>query len=240
MTRIVALFLILLAQPVLAGPWAREPGGVFLSLSGEGDRDGNSYAGLYAEYGLSPRNTLGLELGRANAGETSAMIWWQRMLDGGQGPDRLVLSSGLGAIQREGETMPAAQVGAAWGRGLDSVPVLRRIPGGGWLSVDARMKVVGATETARIDEGLTSVEVAYLTPETTTKAELTLGLRPWDGIMVINQFRLEERDDTGFSAKLASSVVRDLWGGAKIELGVVAPISGDGEQALRLGTWFEF
>ncbi|SMO87884.1 hypothetical protein [Paracoccus laeviglucosivorans] len=240
MARILAVFLILLAHPALAGPWPREEGGVFLSFSGERDRDGNSYAGLYTEYGLSPRTTLGLELGRANAGETNVMIWWQRALDRGQGANRFTISSGLGAVQRDGEVMPVAQMGAAWGRGLDGLPLLQHIPGGGWLAVEGRVKVAGATETARIDQGLTSVEIAYLTPETTTKAEVTLGLRPFDRLMLINQFRFEKREDTGFSSKLATSVVRDLWGPAKVELGVITPLSGQGEEAVKLGTWFEF
>lgn len=240
MARILALFLMLWTQSALAGPWPRETGGVFLSFSAERDRDGNSHTGIYGEYGLSARNTLGVELGYASAGETSAMIWWQRALDGGQGANRLVVSTGLGAIQRDGAVMPVAQMGAAWGRGLDSVPLLQRIPGGGWLAVDARVKVAGATETARIDQGLSSVEIAYLTPETTAKAEVTLGLRPFDRWMLINQFRFEDREDTGFSSKLATSVVRDLWGPAKVELGVITPLSGQGEEAVKLGTWLEF
>ena len=70
--------------------------------------------------------------------------------------------------------------------------------------------------------------------------EATLGLKPFAGIMFINQLRLEHRDDTGFSSKLATSIVRDLGGPAKLELGLVAPISGPGEAAIRLGTWLEF
>ena len=61
-----------------------------------------------------------------------------------------------------------------------------------------------------------------------------------DGLMLVNQLRLEERDDTGFSSKLVVSVVGDLLGPAKLELGVIGPLSGQGEQAIKIGTWFEF
>jgi hypothetical protein len=87
---------------------------------------------------------------------------------------------------------------------------------------------------------LPDAALTYLTPEVTAKAEATLGLKPFAGIMFINQLRLEHRDDTGFSSKLATSIVRDLGGPAKLELGLVAPISGPGEAAIRLGTWLEF
>lgn len=58
--------------------------------------------------------------------------------------------------------------------------------------------------------------------------------------MLINQFRFEQRDDTGFSGKLAISAVRDLWGPAKLELGLIEPLTGEGERAVKLGTWVEF
>lgn len=239
----LSLILALLAQPAAAGPWPRAEDAVFVALSTERDRDDNSYSSLYAEYGLSPRSTLGFDLGRSNAGETSAMVWFQRALDRGRGADRIVLSTGTGAIRRDGELIPQAQVGAAWGRGLDSVPGLRRIPGGGWLAVDARVKVAGAMKDQAEIEALAAQGaglLSYLTPETVAKAELTLGWHATDGLMLVNQLRLEERDDTGFSSKLVVSVVGDLLGPAKLELGVIGPLSGQGEQAIKIGTWFEF
>ena len=75
------LALLIAGSVAEAGPWPREKGEIFLSFSEERDREGNSYTGLYGEYGLNPRSTLGFELGHSNAGETSAMIWWQRALD---------------------------------------------------------------------------------------------------------------------------------------------------------------
>lgn len=83
---LVSLFLLAALPGVAqAGPWPREPGGVFTSLSAERDRNGNLYSGLYAEYGLNPRNTVGVEIGRASVGETTGLIWLQRALDAGEG-----------------------------------------------------------------------------------------------------------------------------------------------------------
>ncbi|MDF3607132.1 hypothetical protein PE067_13910 [Paracoccus sp. DMF-8] len=216
---------------VAAGPWARETGKTFLSLSVEQDREDDRYTSLYAEYGLSPRHTVGLELGHADQDETSALLWFQRVLDNGQGPDRVSVASGIGAIRRDGQTVPVGQISAHWGRGFD------RFAGGGWMTVDTRIKVAGEMRTEWQAPG---VSVSYLTPETSAKADLTLGLKPRAAIMLITQLRLEQRKDSGFSAKLAGSVVQDIAGPAKVELGVIAPVSGDGEPALKIGSWLEF
>ncbi len=241
---ILTLLLSLWAGGVVAGPWPRGDGEVFLSFSVEQDGDSNRYTGLYSEYGLSPRHTLGLELGHSTAGESSVMLWSQRAMDAGEGPDRLTLSSGVGIIRREGKLIPLVQIGAAWGRGLDSVPVLNRLPGGGWLAVDARAKLArseeGEPDRTPDANGRWSSRQVYLTPKTTIKAEVTLGWKARPSLMVINQLRLEDRDDLGFSAKLATSVVRDLAGPAKIELGVIMPLAGEGEPALKIGTWIQF
>jgi len=243
--RIFGLILCLLFSAGFAdaSPWARGKRGVFLSLSGERDHEGNGYLGLYGEYGLSPRDTLGFELGRASGGESSAMIWWQRSLDQGAGPDRWVVSAGGGVLKRGGDYLPLAQVGVGWGRGWDALPLLRALHGGGWLSVEARYRVAlrwkdgeAWSELASQGAGLFS----YLTPEATAKAELTFGWHTTDTMMLINQLRFEDRTDTGFSASLATTVVRDLAGPVRLEVGAVLPLSGAGETAVRIGTWVEF
>lgn len=230
-----ALALVLsLSSAALAGPWMRDSKAAFLSFSSEIDRDGNSYTGLYAEYGLNDRNTLGFELGYTNVGETSVMIWLQRRLDGGEGPNRLTYSTGFGAFMRDGQAFPMGQAGIAWGRGFED------FLGGGWMTIEAKIKVAGKPQSVVYVQGLTRTEAIFLTPETTTKIEATLGLRPTDSIMFINQLRLEDRRDVDFSAKLATSLVYDWNGPAKLELGLIIPITGPGEMALKIGTWVEF
>lgn len=234
----LALLPILLAGAAQAGPWPRDPGAVFLSLSSERDSDSNSYTGLYGEYGVTARQTLGFELGRTNVGETSLSLWLQRAMDDGSGPYRWTLSLGIGGFERDGDLAGVALAGASWGRGFEG------FMGGGWITVETRVKFAVLQQEVEEEEEENVVyegdALTYLTPELTTKAELTLGLRPTDSLMFINQLRLEDRDDTGFSGKLASSLVRDLPGPAKLELGIVAPLTGPGEMAIRLGSWLEF
>lgn len=231
--------LMLLSPAAAAGPWARALGGFFAALTVEQDRDDNRHTSLYTEYGLGARDTLGLELGDTT-GERTVLLWWQRALGADDGPNRWAVSLGLGAVRREGRHHPLGQIGTGWGRGFDSVPVLRAIPGGGWLAVETRSKLAAITEEFPDEPNVIWEDPTYLTPEATHKLDLTMGWHARENLMLINQFRFEERDDTGFSSKLAISAVGALWGPAKLELGVIEPLSGQGETAVKLGTWFEF
>lgn len=230
----VCLLLEALFFPVQAGPWPREAGHSFIALTGEHDRAGNSFVGFYAEYGLTRRRTLGLEVSHTDVGETSAMAWYEKSLDGGQGPNKLSWSTGFGVIRRNGELLPQSQVAVMWGRGFSG------LWDGGWLTAEARVKVSGKTEEITVREGLTQVEYAYLTPEIVGKLDLTVGIRPTPAWALVNQMRLESGKDSDFSARLASSVVYDLTGPARLEAGFVVPVTGPSEPAVRIGTWLEF
>lgn len=238
---VMLLLALIPAAPAAAGPWVRAPGGVFLSGSAEAVRDGGRYVSLYGEYGWRDRLMLGFALGHGAQTETSALVWMQRALDDGSGPDRWALGLGVGAVRRDGGTQPQMQLMASWGRGLDKVPLLDLVPGGGWLAVDARLQVMAKfADEADIIAAHATGDLDYWTPEAATKLDITLGLHPFDSVMLINQLRLEKSKDAGFSGKLAVSVVRDMPGPFKLELGLIEPLSGQGDRALKLGAWVEF
>lgn len=228
---LVTLLLAVLAGAVEAGPWPREAGTHFLSLSAERDRDGNSYAGLYGEYGFSAATTIGYEFGGTNVGETTGILWLQRPLGGADRDDRLTLALGAGFISRNGEVGPVGLAAAAWGRGFEG------FLGGGWITAEGRVLLAARLAA---DNGLSASALALLTPEATAKADLTIGLRPRSGMMLINQLRLEQRHEADFTARFAGSVVQDLAGPVKLELGAILPLTGPGEHALKIGTWLEF
>lgn len=226
--------LALVAPPMAqAGAWPREAGTVFVATGAERDRDGNSYASLYAEYGLSPRTTVGVELGHTTVGETTALVWAQRPLDDGKGAHRFSVGFGLGAVWRDGAIEPLAQTTLAWGRGFDS-----RLAAG-WLSARGSLRI--ALSPADVSMAPADpTEAAFLTPETSVKSELTLGLHAREGLMLINELWFEDRDDVAFSAKLATSAVVDIAGPLKLQLGVIEPLRGPGESSVRLGSWVTF
>jgi len=97
--------------------------------------------------------------------------------------------------------------------------------------------MTGGTPDPRVEP---SFAASFLTAERVIKADLTLGLRPRDGLMVINSLWVEDRQDEELSVKLAPSLVFDIPGPAQIELGLVAPLQGRAERAIRLGSWIEF
>ncbi|WP_041669196.1 hypothetical protein [Cereibacter sphaeroides] len=217
----------------LAGPWARETGRVFLTLSQQQDGAGESWTGLWAEYGLTPRITLGLDAGRSGRGDGKLILWAQKAWE--RGPHRIAASAGLGAVRLEGALAPLAQLGGAWGRGIET-----RF-GPGWLALEMRGIVTGRNVTLeqRLD-AQTVATVAFLVPETSAKAELTLGLSPRDRLKVIEQLQLEYGRDSGFDARLATSLVYDLARPTKLEMGLILPIESASEPALKLGLWLEF
>lgn len=240
---LIVLILPLLAlgaslAPARAGPWPRETGQVFLSLSHEQTRDGQGYSSVYGEYGLGPRLTLGGELGWTQ-GESSALLWLQWARDPGRGANRWATSLGLGAIRREGRLHPVGQLALHWGRGLDGIPVLKSLPGGGWLAADLRSKISTRMAAEEIPEMGEGARVTYLTPQFVTKLDLTFGWNARDRLKLIGQLQFEHRDD-GSRTRLALSAVRQIRGPVHLEIGAIAPLQGEGEPALKLGLWLDF
>lgn len=242
--------IVALNAPAGAGPWPRDKGATFLSLSAERDRAGGSHRALYVEYGMTARTTLGLELQRSGTDETGAILWAQRALDGGQGAHRLAAQTGVGMVWRDGARMPLAQGGLSWGRGVPGLG----LPGweGGWLSAQLLFRATVTsvavpwaeappfeTEPPLSDDRPWFAS-GFLTAEQVVKTDLTLGMRPRAGMMLINSLWLEHRPEEAGSARLMSALVFDLGGPARLELGVVHPVSGPAERAVRLGTWIEF
>lgn len=229
----LACLTVLQVDPAFAGPWSRDEGGVFAAMSFERDRQGDGYDSLYAEYGLPDRKTVGLEIGHASQGEISALVWFQKSMDDPEGATRLSVSMGAGALRRDGELLPIGTVGVAYGRGFQRF-------GGGWLAVEARLKAVGEMTTVAHQDGTAKVETDYLTPEFSAKLDTTVGFNLRPTTALVNQLLLEARQDEDVSAKLAFSVVQEVAGPAKLQVGVIAPVAGSGEPALKIGTWVEF
>lgn len=219
--------------PAGAGPWARDAGGVFVTLSQQADAAGETWTGVWGEYGLTPRITLGVDAGISGRGDGKAIVWGQKAWV--RGEHRLAASAGIGASFIGEEIMPLAQIGGGWGRGL-TTPL-----GPGWAAAEARAIVTtrNVTVAQRIN-ALTYATYAYLLPETSAKAELTLGLKPRDRLMLIGQLQLEQGRETDLDTRLAGSVVYSLRNPARLEVGVISPISGAAEPALKLGLWLEF
>jgi len=225
--------LCLAAGAATAGPWPRAKGDVFLSFSHEmaGDTEAGGWTALYAEYGLAPRWTLGLDLGNAPDTQTG-MIFLQRAVGRQDGPGRLSFSSGIG-LQMGAEPQAFGMMGAAWGRSLGT-PL-----GPGWVAVEPQLRM-GLGLTGKWPLQLVLDVDGTLLTTASAKLDVTLGATARPGLIVMAQLQMEQELEGEVSARLGASAVRDLGKRLKVQLGLAAPVQGEGEAKLKLGTWLEF
>lgn len=137
MSRLIALFVLLiglLPGPLMAGAWLRDEGVGFVSLTTTleepqdwGAPDG--YGALYAEYGLTPDLTLGLDLGVDEGGREKAIAF--AVLPFHRDGLRINFEIGVGTS----DAHPVLRPGVSVGRDISLAGL------GGWFSVDARASV---------------------------------------------------------------------------------------------------
>lgn len=227
--------LCLAAGAATAGPWPRAKGDVFLSFSQEVTGDsGSTDAGwttLYAEYGLTPRWTIGLDLG-SGADKETAMIFLQRAIGKQEGPGRLAFSSGIGV--ETGEAPQAfGMMGAAWGRSLGT-PL-----GPGWVAVEPQLRM-GLGLTGEWPPQLVLDTDGTLLTTASAKLDITLGATARPGLIVMAQLQMERELEGETTARLGASAVRALGKRVKVQLGLSSPVRGEGDARVKLGTWLEF
>ncbi|SEL80255.1 hypothetical protein SAMN05443999_10872 [Roseovarius azorensis] len=219
MSRLLILGLILmpwLAVMATAGAWPRDKGQVFAVLSGqiEGPDEFGFYRqsnALYAEYGVTGRLTLGVDLGgdALRMNKTIAFLRWPL----GRVDRSLKLAFELGAGQVEEKN--ALRPGLSLGRGF--------MLGGrqGWLAVDGRAVLFGGRDVA-------------------LESDITFGLSASRKTRMILQLQ-SGRPDTGDPyARFAPSLIYETKPGQQVELGVITPIAGGGDNGIRLGLWRRF
>lgn len=214
------LWVLLWTAPGLAGPWARQAGEGFLAFSVTsdspttglitGDVQFDSHAGLYGEYGLCHRLTLGGQIGQSETAEDGVIFLrytltppdatWQFALDAGAGqriepgrPDRQLARLGL-------------SIGRGFGGGdLPFWP--GRSHHGGWVTLDA----TGLYDT-------NSADLIWA-------VEGTIGLSLTDRWRVLLQAKVEEWPDADPSHSLMPGLAYALTDrttlqiGARLELG---------------------
>ncbi len=223
--------LMLAPAPASAGPWPRDKGHAFVSLSHEGSGTDDGWTALYAEYGLTPRWTLALDMGQS-ADKTTALLIVQRAVGAQDGPGRLAFSSGIGL-----ETGPGSQafgmMGAAWGRSLGT-PL-----GPGWLAVEPQLRMGVALSEDWPPTLVLDVD-GTLATTASAKLDVTLGATLRPGLIVMGQLLAEQQRDGEPRARFVAAAVRSVGGRARLQLGLSTPVTGEGETALKLGTWLEF
>lgn len=214
---ILTMLLVFLPEIGLAGPWPRGEGNQFLSLSIEAELENGItsgdeiFTGLFYERGLTQDLTLGFDLGTDPLGESKAFGFLRWPIRENDGPNRLALEVGFGALDGE----PAIRPGLSWGRGFDRGDLA------GWMSVETRLV---------LQEDFDSL----------LESDFTFGLRPGPRSLVIFQLQTGLPDDDVFFAKIAPSYVQQYKPGKWFELGLISGITGVDDFKFKLGLWREF
>ncbi len=217
---LLLLLLVFVPRDTLAGAWARDEGELFIAAGGnfllsEGARLPVHYdPTLYAEYGLSERVTVGMDLHTADAGRIGTIFLFASFPIGDTAADnKFAASLALGSrmdTNRGAETLMRG--GLSWGRGLAN----------GWLAVDATATYSTHSGTFR------------------PKIDATWGHRWNDRWRTMTQLQTGQGFTDDYYAKIALSVIYDFSDHVKLHLGSVHAMTGDKGSALRLETWLTF
>jgi hypothetical protein len=222
--RVLALIAALvLASAAQGGAWLKERGDTFLSFSFEAPQDGEGWASVYAERGIRPWLTFGVDGGRAAGRGEGEVIVFARTMVGPQGEARRqALELGFGArLDAEGVPLPAMRAGLSWGRGFGS-----RF-GNGWMAVDGSVTGYG-NFAAGSEEGLS------------LKLDTTFGLRPSENSVATMQFFWSRSGDEDAAMRLVPSYGRRLTGSTFGRVGVVFGGGGAPSLGLKVGITTEF
>ncbi|MDF1717606.1 MAG: hypothetical protein P1U75_13175 [Antarcticimicrobium sp.] len=136
MRRLVPLLFALLctAPPAGAGAWMRETGSGFLSVSGtlrQGDPDARRELSVYADFGLSPRLSLGIDVNERPGVAGHALLFARLPLSRPAAHTRVAIEAALGGHHWRGAWDPMYRLTLSLGRGF----LTRR--GAGWYAIDA-------------------------------------------------------------------------------------------------------
>lgn len=226
----LALVLFLMsASAAAAGAWPREAGSVFASISQSYStgratllapgRDLRRATSLFAEYGLTPEVTVGLDAGHARTLESSfssALAFIRRPIRKGSGGSIISGEIGIGFLEDGSGTQARLRPGISWGRGIETRW------GAGWLGLD------------------TSLELRLPANEVALKADATAGLKPTDRLMLILQLQTGRYPGAEPIARLAPSLVRRVGARSHVQLGINANLAGDDAVGVKLATWITF
>lgn len=137
---IVTIALAAFAAPAAAGAWLRESGAGFLSVSTiarttPAGREAET--GLYAEYGVRPRLTLGLDVNERPGAAGHALIFLRRPIETGSPATRLAAELALGGHHVAGRWSGMTRLSLSLGREF-SGPLAS-----GWVNLDAVAELRG-------------------------------------------------------------------------------------------------
>tara|TARA_R110002051_G_scaffold93824_2_gene163606 strand:- start:19503 stop:20168 length:666 start_codon:yes stop_codon:yes gene_type:complete len=220
LTRLTLLFSLCFATIATAGAWPREKGTIFIAAGGnfllsDGAQLPVHYdPTVYAEYGLSERVTIGLDLYTADAGRIgSAFFFTSFPLGDLEARDKFAANVAFGVrVDAENPSEMLLRAGLSWGRGLTN----------GWIAVDALATYGTNARTFR------------------PKIDVTWGRRWSERWTTSLQLQTGQGFTNDYYAKVAPSIIYDLKDNIQVHLGAVHALTGDRGSGLKFETWLTF
>jgi len=199
--------------PTDAGPWLRPEGDSFLSVSLEKPDGDQFHLSAYAEYGLRPDLTLGLDFGVNEEELDKAILFAKRPLSRPDSALQVSLELGIGVVDDKGVLRPGVNIGHSY--------VLRDL--NGWISLELKAVL-------EPDDG-----------DHFETSDLTIGLDVTARSKAMLQISSTGSPVDGNSLKITPSFVFERTPGHHFQIGVTAGLrDDDNATAIKLGLWREF
>ncbi len=214
----ILIIVLLLGSQVHAGPWPREKGKVFLSVSAQSEKSPqtglmNNFSAAYGEYGLTEKLTLGIDLGTDGLTSSKAVAFARFPVLEREGPWLFAVEMGLGVV----DTRMAVRPGFTLGRGLSLGQM------GGWFTVDTRAVLKGGPRGSFLE------------------TDVTLGLNSSERTKTILQLQTGLPSKGSAYAKFAPSlVIVQKKPGHYLEIGASAGLMNAADYGVKVGVWREF
>ena len=210
---VICVFGIVLGGQALAGAWPREHGAGFLSFNVEFTPDGqDAFTSLYAEYGLHPRITAGIDLGFSDDELYKSVVFTRIPLIRSDAVFKLAIEIGLGITSDEVVIRP----GVHFGQGFELQDR------SGWWSVESRIPV-------EIKDGGFDVSTDF-----------TFGLNLDRKRKLILQLQSGDHPMDPDYLNFVPSLVIQKHPGLHLEMGLKTGLKDRGNHAVKLGFWREF
>lgn len=203
-----------MSSAVQAGSWPRGKGNLFVSVTqGYSLTYDETYPSIYAEWGLGPRLTLGLDAGGVGSSQRIATF---ARLSRVAGPGGLVMATEFAVGTADGGQTPFVQSGVLIGIGFDS------FAGRAWF--DSR----------------TTVDYEITTGYSRAKLDATLGVKTWREILVMAELNAEAAWDEDPKLHIAPGIALPLARAVRIQLGASRGVMNTQEDKVKVSLWFEF
>lgn len=232
----LVLWAFVIVTQGMAGPWARAAGEGFLAFSVTSDTPMtalatgaivlDNYGGLYGEYGLGWRLTLGAQTGRSGTAE-DAGVFLRYTLTAPDSPWQLAVDGGAG-LRREtgGPERQLARIGLSVGRAFGGVESGRWwLPvshDGGWITLD----------------GIAMMDTR--TAEVIWQAEGTIGLSLTDRLQVMVQTKVEDWPGGDMLYTVAPGAAWSLTDRTTAQIGARLGFGQSQTVGLAFGLWHSF